>query len=234
MQDLNSKFETRWFLEHIDVLESVTLEERKELIEHGICRCFEQGYTIFSSGDKAKSVYLLQQGKVKIFGITRDGHEVVYWNIYAGDVFGLAEACGYGSRTCFAEATVTSTVVEIPKHMFENLLKSNREIAFQFIKVLGARLRRSTEQSKSIAGDRVEQRLATHLLNIGQISGVQRSNGEILIRDRHTQQEMADSVGSSRQTVSETLREFRSRNLIKVERGRIVLIGVTQLRNLAT
>lgn len=234
MQHLYSGFETRWYLDQIDVLEVVTSEDRKELIEHGIYRRFEQGYNIFSSGDGAKSVFLLQEGKVKIFGITRDGHEVIYWNIYPGDVFGLAEACGYGSRTCFAEATVKSTAVEIPKHMFENLLKSNREIAFQFIKVLGARLRRSTEQIKSMAGDRVEQRLATHLLNLGQISGVQRSNGEVLIRDRHTQQEMADSVGSSRQTVSETLGIFRSRHLIKIERRRIVLIAVARLRNLAT
>lgn len=234
MQHLRSGFETRWYLDQIDVLEAVTPEDKKELIEHGIYKCFDQGYTVFSPGDRAKSVYLLQEGKVKIFGITRDGHEVVYWNIYPGDVFGLAEACGYGSRTCFAEATVKSTAVEIPKLMFENLLKSNREIAFQFIKVLGARLRRSTEQIKSMAGDRVEQRLATHLLNLGQISGVQRSNGEIFIRDRHTQQEMADSVGASRQTVSETLGGFRSRNLIDIEHGRIVLIAVAQLRSLAT
>lgn len=225
--------EHHWYLDRVNVLEAVTPDQRAELVQQSMHRRFSTGYIIFSPGEKARSVYILQKGRIKIFGITRGGHEVVYWRIYPGDVFGLAEICGDSFRECFAEAAADSIAVEIPKQVFENLLKTNCEISFQFIKVLGSRLRQATEIIKSMSGDRVEQRLATHLLKLGQISGVQRPNGEILINERHTHQEIADSIGSTRQTVSESLGKFRSSNLIKVERGHIILLAVPQLHELA-
>lgn len=230
----SSDTEYRWYLNRIDILETVALEEKEELVQHSVRRSYLPGAIIASPGEEANFVYILQKGKVKVFGIARNGHKVIYWYMYPGEIFGLADFYGKGAREYFVEATTESCTIEIPKGVFESLLKRNPEVALQIIRAMGTRLLQSAEIIKSMVGDGVEQRIAMHLLKLSQFTGLQRSGGEIVIREKCTHQKIADSIGTSRQTVSEVLGIFRSQGLIKnVGRGRIALVDVPRLRDLA-
>jgi CRP-like cAMP-binding protein len=220
---IESLVERHWYLDRIEVLRPLTAQEKAFFLEHTTRRYYSRGSHIFSPGDPGVSVYMVQEGKVKIYTLTEEGQEVAYWYCHSGEMFGLAEVCGEEARTCFAEAVIETAVVEIPHDCLKVLIGNNPLFAQQVIKVLGARLRQACDTIKELATADVPSRLAHLLVKLAQISGSPHPGGGLAIDDRLTHQELANMIGASRQTVTETLNRFKEEGIIAVEGRKIVL-----------
>jgi CRP-like cAMP-binding protein len=220
---IESFVERHWYLDRIEALRSLTAQEKAFFLEQTTRRRFGRGACIFSPGDPGVSVFMIQEGKVKIYALTEEGQEVTYWYCHPGEMFGLAEVCGEEERACYAEAVVDTAAVEIPHECLKTLIGNNPTLAEQFIKVLGARLRQACDTIKELATADVPSRLAHLLVKLAQISGSPHPGGGLAIDDRLTHQELANMIGASRQTVTEILNRFKEEGTIAIEGRKIIL-----------
>lgn len=220
--------EKKWYLDRIDILKELSEEDRSFLTKNAIKKCYEKGCCIFTSGDPGDTIFLIQEGAIKIYDLAESGKESIFWFRYQGEFFGLAEAVGGEERMCFAEAAEPTSLYVIRREVFEELLKRNPKIALIVIKILAARLRRLGEALKAMHSQDLKIRLAQLLLNLGDICGVE-TEGSIMIDKKFTHQDLADMIGATRQRVTEALNNFVRDGLIHCGGKRIMLLAPKRL-----
>lgn len=232
MKGLEAFVQKHWYLDQVPVLDGLTDAQKAYFLSHTIRRRYSAKTTLFSPGDRTTSLYVVDKGKVKIYALTSDGREVIYWYSYPGDLFGLAEVCGGELRNCYADTLEETVAIEVPYPVMQRLIADNPQLAAGFIKFLGARLRAATETIKSLASAPADKRLAGHLLKLGQQRGRVQPDGTIALLDHHTHQEIGNVLGLSRQTVTATLSDFRQRGLIDTGHRDIILRDPQRLSRL--
>jgi CRP-like cAMP-binding protein len=220
--------EKKWYLDRIDLLKELSEEDRTFLTKNAIKKYYEKGCCIFSLGDPGDTVFLIQEGAVKIYDLAESGKESIFWFRYKGEFFGLAEAFGGEDRMCFAEAVEPMSIFVIKREVFEELIQRNPKIALIVIKILGARLRRLGEALKALSSQDLRGRLAQLLLNLGNICGVE-VEGKIKVERKFTHQDLADMIGATRQRVTEALNNFARDGLIQFNSKRIMLLDPKRL-----
>ncbi len=125
-------------------------------------------------------------------------------------------------RDTIAEALDDTYICVIKREDFEALLKRKPDLSFKLTKLIGLRLKRIGTRIEDLVFKDVNTRLANLLLDLSQKYGVKEKEG-IQIGIKITHQEMANLIGSTRETVSMTLGEFKRQGLIDLE-GRKILI----------
>lgn len=220
--------EKKWYLDRIDILKELSEEDRSFLTKNAIKKCYEKGCCIFTSGDPGDTIFLIQEGAVKIYDLAESGKESIFWFRYQGEFFGLAEAVGGEERMCFAEAAEPTSIFVIKREVFEELIQRNPKVALIVIKILGARLRRLGEALKALSSQDLKIRLAQLLSNLGNLCGVE-VEGKIKIERKFTHQDLADMIGATRQRVTEALNNFARDGLIQCNSKRIMLLDPKRL-----
>lgn len=190
----------------------------KELIRQaGMVMNYPKGQTLFSAGDVADRIYLIEEGYVKIYRIASDGRRVTVGCIRSpGELMGLAETLYHGERTCFAGAINDVRAVVVRKGRFEELLEKEPQLAIKVARLLGARMREAEAIVHELVCWQVPGRLALLLLKVSELTGVETEKG-IKIDLRLTHEEMANMIGTSRQTVTSTLNSFKQEKSIMIE-----------------
>ena len=220
--------EKKWYLDRIDILKELSEDDRSFLTKNAVKKCYEKGCCIFSSGDPGDTVFLIQEGAVKIYDLAESGKESIFWFRYQGEFFGLAEAVGGEERMCFAEAVEPTSIFVIKREVFEELIQRNPKVALIVIKILAARLRRLGEALKAMHSQDLKIRLAQLLLNFGNICGVE-TEGSIMIDKKFTHQDLADMIGATRQRVTEALNNFVRDGLIQCDGRKMILLDPKRL-----
>jgi len=203
--------------------------EKNAIREYGTVVRYTKGQMIFSPGDTADRVYLIEDGFVKIYRITPDGRSVTVGSMRsAGQLMGLAETLYHGERTCFAGAINDSTLVVVRKSCFERLLVQYPFIAIKVATTLGVRMREAEAMIQEMVCWQVPGRLAMLLLKMSERAGVETDIGT-KITLRLTHEEIACMIGTSRQTVTSLLNMFKQENSISVEEREIYILDTDKL-----
>ena len=211
--------------------EALALDEHeKNLIrEYGTVIHYPKGQIIFSEGDTADRIYLVEEGFVKIYRITRDGRRVTVGSMRtSGQLMGLAETLYHGERTCFAGAISDSTLVVVRRARFEELLVQHPSIALKVATTLGVRMRDAEAIIQEMVCFQVTGRLAMLLLKMSERAGVETETGT-KIGLRLTHEEMACMIGTSRQTVTSLLNTFKQENSIAIEEKEVYILDIEKL-----
>jgi len=188
-----------------------------------------RGEWIFVPGDAADTIYLLQQGRMKITALSEDGHEVLHEIVGPGEVFGDTSPILGIPRTTSAQALETSVVCEIYRKDFETLLAMYPELAFQLLKSVGRRLKKAEAHLVNVICNDVPYRVREALIDLMvQESG---SASDRPIKIEITQQDLANLIGASRQKTSQALKELEDSNVLRLMYRSILLIAPDKLRN---
>lgn len=188
-----------------------------------------RGEWIFVPGDVADSIYLLQQGRMKITALSEDGHEVLHEIVGPGEVFGDTSAILGIPRTTSAQALEASLVCEIYRKDFEILLGMFPELSFQLLKSVGLRLKKAEAHLVNVICNDVSCRVREALLDLMTQESSNCSDQPIKIEI--TQQDLANLIGASRQKTSQALKELEDANVLRLMYRSILLIAPDKLRN---
>ena len=202
-----------------------TLDEVEKMLlrETGITVHYPKNHIIFSAGDYADRVFLIESGYVKIYRLSPDGRRVTVGSIRSpGEMMGLAEILWGGERTCFASAINNVSMVIVRKKKFEELLASHTILALKVARLLGARMRDAEAMIHEMVCWQAPGRLALMLLKMGDRCGMASKKG-IRIDLQLTHEELANMVGTSRQTVTSLLNTFKADKSIEYE-GRSAMV----------
>jgi CRP/FNR family transcriptional regulator len=185
-------------------------------------RAVVRGHVVFSEGDTGDRLFIVLDGKVKISRAAADGRENLLTVLGPGEMFGELSLFDPGSRTATATAVTESTLASLDHDDLRPLMFDQPAVAVQLLRALAQRLRRTNEAMADLVFSDVPGRVAKALLDLAEKFGDDENDG---VRVRHdlTQEELAQLVGASRETVNKALSDFANRGWLRLE-GRTVLL----------
>ncbi len=177
---------------------------------------------IFYKGDPATEVFVVRSGKVKVSVPCEDGREIIFDIIGPGQLFGEMAALEGTVHQATTTALETTELEVMDRQEFLTLLKKCPETATKLLMVLCTRLRRTNELVHEISCLPLSMRLARKLWKLAKAYGVQTPRG-IRINVQLYQQELANLVGTSRESINKQLSLWQAEGLISMEQGFLII-----------
>lgn len=191
-----------------------------------------RGEVLFREGDQGYSLYVIVEGKIKLGRSAPDGRENLLAILGPGEMFGELSVFDPGPRNATATAVGETELVELSSNELKTWLVGRPEVAQQLLSALARRLRRTNENLADLIFSDVPGRVAKALLDLSERFG-QRADDGIRVSHELTQEELAQLVGASRETVNKALADFAARNWLRLEGRAVVLLDVERLRKRA-
>ena len=181
-----------------------------------------KGSILFAEGDEGDQLYLIAEGKLKLGTSSGDGRENLLSILGPGEMFGELSLFDPGPRTSTATAVTDAKLLSLGQEKLLPWLAENPKVSLQLLARLAQRLRRTNEAVGDLVFSDVPGRVAKALIDLGERFGKKTDEGLFVHHDL-TQEELAQLVGASRETVNKALADFAGRNWLKLD-GRAVLI----------
>jgi CRP/FNR family transcriptional regulator, cyclic AMP receptor protein len=204
--------EKLWHFSETEILAPLSEEERHWLATNTAMVTCERGRVFYSPLERNEVVFILKYGRVNLYRLTADGRKLVISTLNAHTIFGEMNLIGQGMYGCYAEAAEDCVICVLSRNDMQALIRKNPEVGLKLLAELGQRLQARETELESIAFRGVPARLADLLLKEADSYGVITG---------HSHQELAERLGTYRETVSQVLGRFRSEGLIVVEPRRI-------------
>jgi len=192
----------------------------------------ERGDILFHEGDQGDRLYVIREGKIKLGRSSNDGRENLLAILGPGEMFGELSLFDPGPRTATATAVAETQLIGLGHDNMQTFLANRPEVASTLLAALARRLRRTNETLADLVFTDVPGRVAKALLDLSTRFGRPAEDG-ILVPHDLTQEELAQLVGASRETVNKALADFATRGWIKLEARAVVLLDVERLKRRA-
>ena len=187
-----------------------------------------RGKVLFSEGDPGDRLYVVTQGKIKLGRTSPDGRDNLLAVLGPGEMFGELSLFDPGPRTATATAITATTLSGLGHDDLQPWLHDRPEVAGRLLGALARRLRRTNEAMGDLVFRDVPGRVAKALLDLASRFGVEVEDGLRVTHDL-TQEELAQLVGASRETVNKALADFAARGFLRLEGKSVVILDVERL-----
>jgi CRP/FNR family cyclic AMP-dependent transcriptional regulator len=187
-----------------------------------------RGAMLFSEGEPGESLYIVLSGKVKLGRRSSDGRENLVAVMGPSDQFGELSLFDPGPRTATATVVTDARLARLPKAALQTWVRDRPEIAMQLLRVVARRLRRTNTMLADLIFVDVPGRVAKQLLQLAQRFGSV-EGGPLRVTHDLTQEELAQLVGASRETVNKALADFASRGWLRLEGKSVVILDRERL-----
>lgn len=192
-------------------------------------RTIKRKSIVFIEGGEKDAVYFVLDGIVKTYKTNEEGHEHIVSLLQTGDMFPHTGFFNSEPYPATAETLVDSTFITISVKQFEQLIVTVPAISMKLIDVMGATIRELQQKLQQMSGHDVHERILSFLLQLAEKLGERRGN-HIHIELPITNQELASSIGTTRETVNRLLNQLKKQALLHVNRAEIVIIDMEGLR----
>ncbi len=221
-----------WFLKRINIFAQLSEPDMAAIERHVAHQQFKPREVIYFPEDEGDQVYFLKEGRVKITQMNEGGRKLTLTMLEPGEVFGEMALVEPSARENYAEALDQVWVCRIAREDFENPLKEIPHLALEITKLIGFRRRQLEMRLVDMVFKGVPQRLAALLVNLAG-DEPQRADQGIPVPFKLTHQEMANLVGSTRETVTTTLHHFREEGFIDLIKRRVIILDMPGLKESA-
>ena len=191
-----------------------------------------RGEVLFHEGERGDRLYVIERGKIKLGRRSNDGRENLLAVLGPGEMFGELSLFDPGPRTATATVVADARVQELGHQDLVAWLQTNPAVAKHLLQALARRLRRTNEALADLVFSDVPGRVAKALLDLSTRFGEPVDDGLRVAHDL-TQEELAQLVGASRETVNKALADFAARGWVRREGRAVVLLDVDRLERRA-
>ena len=212
-----------WYLKNADLFSWMDREEMEALAQATQMVPCRKKELFYFPDEPSQCVYLVKEGRIKLFRSTAEGREIILDILAPGEIFGELALAGEQSRSHSAEALEDGLVCVIPRSIFEEMARRHPEFAFRLIKLIGFRFRALETRIEDLAFQNVRDRLLFTLDNLAKKHGIPEKNGAI--RLPVTQTDLAFLVGATREAVAEQLKELKRKRLVQTSYRSVLLLN---------
>ncbi|WP_040157689.1 Crp/Fnr family transcriptional regulator [Mobilicoccus massiliensis] len=188
-----------------------------------------RGEVLFREGEQGDRLYVIQSGKVKLGRSSADGRENLVAILGPGEMFGELSVFDPGPRNATATAVAETHLIGLGNEALQQFLLARPPVAQSLLAALARRLRRTNDSLADLVFTDVPGRVAKALLDLSERFGRPVDEGVLVAHDL-TQEELAQLVGASRETVNKALADFATRGWLRLEARAVVLLDVDRLR----
>jgi len=191
------------------------------------------GQVILAPDDPPDRIHIIKRGKVRVYRVTPDGKQLTLDIYDKGTILGDMRLLGQDRvLEAYAETIDAAVICTITPNELRRLIERYPIIGVNIITFLSRRLQEAERELEAMAYQRVGQRLARKLIDLAQRFGVETVRGT-LIQARLTQQELAEMIGTTRETLAHTLADFRRRDLLDTAHHQVVIRDAERLAEVA-
>ena len=205
--------------------------ELSEIVDRIIHKEYKKKELIFSEGNKANTLYFVNEGKIKIYKYTKDGKEQILYLLSEGEFFGelnILKESKYGFN---AEAIEDCKICTLSKDDLKDLLIKKPIISIKMLEALTERITSVENLVQNIATNDVNSKIAYLLVSLADKYGIENA-GCIIINLPMNREDMANYIGITRETLSRKLKKFEEDGLIQiVGTKKIVILNKTELKD---
>jgi CRP/FNR family cyclic AMP-dependent transcriptional regulator len=206
----------------VPLFSTLTDQEFSQLQHIFVTRSYRKNQVIFLEEETGDYMYLVLTGKVKVTKSGSGGKERILAIHQAGDFFGEMSLLDGKTSPATVSAMEDSKIISVSGTDFHRYLMNNQKVLLQIINVLCARLRQ-VWQTQSVSSSTADARIRMGILQLAKRHGIRDSHGTI-IDLKITHQELAEMVGTSRETVTRVLAKLREQGIIEVDHRRMTLL----------
>src|SRR4051794_6963393 len=221
--DRRQALESHFLFRHLRETEITALLARSR-VEHK-----RPNELIFRKDSPGHGLMAVLSGQVKISMLSSNGREVVLNIINPGEIFGEMALLDGKARSADATAMGPCELLVIDRRDFMPFLEQHPEVAIRLLGVLSERLRHSSDQVHDILFLDLRGRLAKALLRLAEAHRRNPVKGKP-IDIKLSQRELGNLIGQSRESVNKQLRAWQNANLLRIERGRILLLDLAGIQ----
>jgi CRP/FNR family transcriptional regulator, cyclic AMP receptor protein len=219
-------------LSEAPLFDALNDEDSKALRAMVLVVKLNRGERLFAEGDTGDKLYIIISGKIKLTKAAPDGRENLLSVHGPGEMFGELSLFDPVPRTASATAVTDAELAGLAHEDVRAWLSSRPEVAIHLLQALAQRLRRINEVKADLVFTDVPGRVAKALLDLAERFGVQNSDG-IQVNHDLTQEELAQLVGASRETVNKALADFAARGWIQLAAKSVLVVDTDRLRKRA-
>jgi CRP/FNR family transcriptional regulator, cyclic AMP receptor protein len=214
------------YLSELAVFQDLTPREMQELNRVTTMNLVPRGRVFYRPDEPGEILFILKDGHVQLYRINPEGRKLVIGMLGPHTVFGEMVLVGSKMHNSFAEAIEDCLICVMSRTDLERIIVAKPQVALRLLELMGKRLSEAEERLEDLAFKDMPARLAALLLRLCAEGG----SNEIL---GVTHQDMAERVGTYRETATEVLNDLRTQGLIEIGRKRITVIDAAKLAELA-
>ena len=214
------------YLEMVDIFQDLSKADMQEMDRTTTMSTCKPGKIFYQPEDTSEVLFILKKGRVQLYRISPDGKKLVVATIGAGTIFGEMAIMGQQMHNTFAEATEDCLLCVMSRHDVERLILSKPSVAIRIMDVMANRLREAEARMEDMAFKSIPARLAVLLLRLRE------DQGDKIYGYSH--QDLAEAVGTYRETTTQILNKFKTDGLIGIGRKRIDIFNPKGLELVAT
>jgi CRP-like cAMP-binding protein len=202
------------FFALLDEEERATLAAQVEVVQH------PKGHVLFTVGDPGDSLYIIRTGTVEVFVRNDTGHRIVLETAGPRDFFGEMSLLDDAPRSATVRALSDAKILALSRSDFLNVMRRSPDVAMAVVQELTRRLRDTDEQASSLSFQRVTQRTQGLLQRMAKDDCGREGRR---ITPILTHQQIADMIGTSRETVTRALKGLKQLGWLDQEGKRYVV-----------
>lgn len=216
------------YISQVPLFEGLDEEQQASLQSKMGQNTLRRGEVLFEENDPGTRLYIITEGKIKLGHTSPDGRENLLAVLGPGEIIGELTLFDPGPRSTTATAVSPVTLLYLDHKDLVDILYNNPSMSKHMLRALARRMRRTNESLADLVFSDVPGRVAKALLDLAERFG---SNTELGVHVPHdlTQEELAQLVGASRETVNKSLADFVSRGWIQLEGRAVTLLDVERL-----
>ncbi len=215
------------YLSNIEIFQDLSTGELEEMDRQITMSSCEPGKIFYMPEDSGEVLFLLKKGRVQLYRISPNGKKLVVSTLGPGTIFGEMSLVGQGMHNTFAESVDECLLCVMSRADVERLMRDKPKVAFRFVEALGDRVTHLESQLEEIAFKSIPSRLANLLLRIAEEQGTENQVSG------YTHQDLGEMLGTYRETITQTLNDFKTEGLVEISRKQVVLLDRERLEYLA-
>ncbi|MNI33393.1 cAMP receptor protein [compost metagenome] len=216
-------------LQHVPIFQGLSEEELQALATLFTERTYKKGTILFLEGDPGEEFYLIQTGVIKIYRID-DAKEIILSLFQVGDFFGEMSLLQEGlTRSATAETLEASTLYGMKRSSFVQFMENTPKLCLKLLVATMERLRNANEQIYDLTFLGVRSRILKSIIRLSEEYGIPTNEG-LLIDVKLTHQQLANMVGTVRESVTKVLQDLQEEKYIEIQKKKIILLDVEALK----
>jgi CRP/FNR family transcriptional regulator, cyclic AMP receptor protein len=203
--------------------------ELTKIANISIAREWKKHSHVFLQGDPLENVYFIFDGKIKIYKSDISGKEQIVAIAKKGEMFPHIGFFRKGDYPAYAEVLESATLIAVPISKFEKVLIENPELCIKVFKVLGEKIVDLQNRLEEQILNNTYEQIVKLLIRLAQNHGIEQADGTIILKSEFTNKDLANMIGTTRETISRTLTKMKKDDLIEVDDEGNMIVDVHTL-----
>ena len=216
-------------LRNVPIFTDLSDSDLTKIATKMVSREYGKGQIILLEESMGETFFIITRGTVKVTRLSDDGREVILAMLGESDFFGEMSLLDGEGRSANIVVNENAEVMTLSRRDFLECLESYPKIAIALLEELAVRLRKSDQQIESLSLSDSEQRIGITLIRLAEEQGTIK-RGNVIVHNLPFQQDIANMAGTSRETVSRTLKLLEDKKLVKRDGSDITIYNFSAFR----